>query len=227
MSEKPPSKNKLLLSFAPVFESALHEIKNPFMQLLVVLALVLLLVFIAKGNTNPNLSFVLVIVVLVIFAFLAFVLFYAAMRLHYTEKTNELLKKELRDAVRESQKVKRQQVSPPKIQITYIEFDPPGNDVEGEFVKIENLGDASVDITQWVLDDRAGNRFVFPSFILKPKSYVRIWTKSNKNTTTDLYWNHTTSIWNNTGDCAYLRDNQSVLISTCCYGSYAVILPEN
>jgi len=107
--------------------------------------------------------------------------------------------------------------SPANVQITYIEYNPPGNDVEGEYVRIENLGGSATEMTKWTLRDDANHTFTFPTFTLNAGATVRVWTKSGTNTSTDLYWGSGSAIWNNTGDTAYLRDDHGNLIDTYSY----------
>lgn len=105
----------------------------------------------------------------------------------------------------------------PDVRITYIEYNPPGSDVEGEYVLIQNFTGSLVNMTNWTLRDQAGNTFTFPPFPLSPGASVRIWTKSGTNTAQDLYWGRGTAVWNNDGDTAYLRDSLGALIHTYSY----------
>jgi hypothetical protein len=105
----------------------------------------------------------------------------------------------------------------PDVQITFIEYDPPGSDVEGEYVRIENVGGGVADMTDWTLRDEANKAFTFPTFTLSPGAAVQVWTKSGTDTATDLYWGSGSAIWNNTGDCAYLRDGAGTPVDTYCY----------
>ncbi len=98
-------------------------------------------------------------------------------------------------------------ISPPAdVRITHIEYDPPGDDVQGEYVRIQNLGGRAQVMTNWTLRDVANHVFTFPSFTLAAGGTVRVWTKGGTNTATDLYWGSNQAIWNNTGDTAYLQD---------------------
>jgi phosphatidylserine/phosphatidylglycerophosphate/cardiolipin synthase-like enzyme len=106
---------------------------------------------------------------------------------------------------------------PADIQITHIEFNPDGDDVQGEYVRIENQGGEGQTMTNWTLRDEANHVFSFPSFLLGAGTTVRVWTKSGSNTTTDLYWGSGAAIWNNTGDTAYLRDHNGNPIDTYTY----------
>jgi phosphatidylserine/phosphatidylglycerophosphate/cardiolipin synthase-like enzyme len=105
----------------------------------------------------------------------------------------------------------------PDVRITYIEYNPPGDDVQGEYVQIDNAGSAPANTSGWTLKDDANNTFTFPSFTLSASASVRVWTKAGAHTGTDLYWGRGSAVWNNTGDCAYLMDGRGVLVSTYCY----------
>lgn len=106
---------------------------------------------------------------------------------------------------------------PPDVRITHIEYDPVGDDVQGEYVRIENSGGRSADMTNWTLRDDANHVFTFPTFTLDAGSSVRVWTRGGTNSATDLYWGSGSAIWNNTGDCAYLRDPTGTSIDVYCY----------
>jgi hypothetical protein len=103
------------------------------------------------------------------------------------------------------------------VHITHIECNPPGSDVEGEHIRIKNSGGVAADMTNWTLRDKADHKFAFPTFTLKPGAYVRVWTKAGTNTLTNLYWGRNQAVWNNRGDCAYLRDSAGTLIDTYYY----------
>jgi len=103
------------------------------------------------------------------------------------------------------------------VRIAYIEYDPPGDDVQGEYITIENVGIASTNLTGWTLRDEANHTFTFPSFSLNSGATVNVWTKAGTDTATDVYWGRGSAVWNNTGDCAYLSDETGALVSTHCY----------
>ena len=89
--------------------------------------------------------------------------------------------------------------------------------MEGEYVRIENLGGSAAQMTGWTLSDAAAHTFTFPAFTLDAGATVNVWTKSGTDTATDLYWGSGAAIWNNTGDTAYLRDDQGSLVDTHSY----------
>ena len=109
------------------------------------------------------------------------------------------------------------QAPPAEVQITYIEYDPAGDDVVGEYVRLENGGGTAQTLTAWTLSDASGHTYTFPTFALTHGAAVQIWTGSGQDTPSDLYWGRGSAIWNNTGDTAYLRDSQGDLIDTYAY----------
>jgi hypothetical protein len=108
-------------------------------------------------------------------------------------------------------------VAPANVQITLIVYNPAGDDVAGEYVRIENKGGATAVLTGWTLSDNDSHVYNFPGgFSLSPGSAVLVWVKSGANNTTNLYWGSAQAFWNNTGDTAYLR-NGATLVDSCSY----------
>lgn len=108
---------------------------------------------------------------------------------------------------------------PADIQITYILYNPDGDDAAGEYVQLQNKGGSAQNMASWTLRDNASHIYTFSAFTLQPGASVKVWTKSGANTTTDLYWGSGAAIWTNTGDTATLRNNSGITIDTCTYGS--------
>lgn len=103
------------------------------------------------------------------------------------------------------------------IKITDIRYNPPGDDLLGEFVLIENQGNVSVLMTNWMLKDKDRNMYRFPAFKLRPGIGVKVWSKQGTDTNMSLYWNSLIAIWNNNGgDCATLL-NADQLVDQYCY----------
>jgi hypothetical protein len=102
--------------------------------------------------------------------------------------------------------------------ITYIEFDPPGRDIDGEYVLIRNSTAAAVNMTGWkLIDGGAKHTFDFPAFTLAAGAEVKLWSKAGANDGENLYWGWRSAIWNNTGDTAQLSDAHGTLVSTYSY----------
>ncbi len=99
--------------------------------------------------------------------------------------------------------------------ITHVEYDAPGNDNEnlnGEWVDIENRGSTAADLTGWVLkDESATHRFRFGSgTVLDVGTKMRVFTGCGIDivspSLTEIYWCANGAVWNNGGDTAFLLD---------------------
>jgi hypothetical protein len=106
---------------------------------------------------------------------------------------------------------------PANVLMTQIEYNPPGDDVAGEFVEIRNFGGTAANMTGWTLRDTVPHVFTFPAFTLQPGAAVKVWTKSGANNAGNLYWGSNQAIWNNTGDTAILRNSGGQQIDICSY----------
>jgi|GEM_PF-2109622 len=103
------------------------------------------------------------------------------------------------------------------VRITYIEFDPVGDDLDGEHVLIKNFGDLPLEMTGWTLSDEKNSSYKFLTFTLQSQNVVTVWIKVGTNDAGNLYWNDSRSIWNNDGDTALLKDKSGKLIHRCTY----------
>lgn len=110
---------------------------------------------------------------------------------------------------------------PADVQITLIVYNPNGDDVAGEYVRIENKGGTTAVLTGWTLSDNDTHVYDFPSFSLAPGAAVLVWVKSGTDNATNLYWGSAQAYWNNTGDTAFLRDG-GTLVDSCSYGGGGV-----
>ena len=73
----------------------------------------------------------------------------------------------------------------------------------------------------WTLRDENANIYTFPIFSLMANDSVKVWTQAGQNWPWDLYWGMSEPVWNDHGDCAYLRDADNNLVDKLCYGSLA------
>lgn len=98
------------------------------------------------------------------------------------------------------------------VRIVHVEADAPGNDNEnlnGEWIDIENTGTEAVDLTGWgVKDESASHRYSFPDgFGLAGGAAVRPFTGCGTDIADEIYWCEAGSaVWNNSGDTAFLLD---------------------
>lgn len=106
----------------------------------------------------------------------------------------------------------------PGVFIIDIEYAPPGNPLD-EYVLLRNQSGEYVDMSGWTLRDENQNIFTFPRYTLTSYAYVRIWTKAGQNDPENLYWGLRDPVWNDYGDCAYLRKPDRELSDSLCYGA--------
>ncbi|MEO5874626.1 MAG: lamin tail domain-containing protein [Streptosporangiaceae bacterium] len=109
----------------------------------------------------------------------------------------------------------------PSVHISRVWYDSPGRDsrsttsLNGEWVQIKNSGAARRSLKGWTLRDRGGNVYVFPAFTLGAGKTVKIHTGSGKNGASHRYQRRKTSVWNNSGDAAILRNAAGTSVDSC------------
>ncbi|MCX8178955.1 MAG: lamin tail domain-containing protein [Candidatus Aenigmarchaeota archaeon] len=95
-----------------------------------------------------------------------------------------------------------------------------GLDSKSEWVEIINTDENPVSLTGWTLQDASSNIFTFPEFTLQPGATVRVYSGAAYTSCTpsqaSLCWKGS-SVWNDSGDTATLRDNNGNTISTYSY----------
>ena len=65
---------------------------------------------------------------------------------------------------------------------------------------------------------RGEPRYTFPSLSLAAGADVKVWTKAGTDSATDLYWNSSQAIGNNSGgDTATLQDTNGAEVMRCSY----------
>jgi hypothetical protein len=110
----------------------------------------------------------------------------------------------------------------PGVYIIDIEYAPDNNPMD-EWVSIRNQGSSQVVMTDWILKDDSKNTFTFPRFTLTAFTTVKVWTKCGVNNPLNLYWCRAEPVWNDHGDCAYLRkpdpddEDDTIPVDSVCY----------
>jgi endonuclease G len=94
------------------------------------------------------------------------------------------------------------------VQIVDVAYNPPGDDLAGEYVLLRNGAAGAVGLAGWTIEDEGGARYTFPTLSLGPGAEVRLWTGPGADSSGDLYWGRTQPVWNNSGDTAVLRDGR-------------------
>lgn len=103
------------------------------------------------------------------------------------------------------------------VQIIYIYYDGEAPNEADEYVEIKNVGSTSVQIQNWTLRDEAFHIFTFPQFVMVPNQICRIYTNETHSEYCGFNYHSGSAIWNNSGDCGYLRNSSDVLKSQYCY----------
>lgn len=81
-----------------------------------------------------------------------------------------------------------------------------GDDVEDEYLTFRNTGDEALDLSEWVVENEAGQRFVFSDvFTLDAGETVTVHSGPGDDTETDVYWGATSQVWDDDGDTIVVR----------------------
>jgi endonuclease YncB( thermonuclease family) len=110
-------------------------------------------------------------------------------------------------------------VTPGEVQITYILADGVVSRVESdEYAVVENIGGAEVSIGGFRLNaGDPGQDFVFPDYVLQPGQSCRVYTNEMHLETCGFSFGIGKAIWNNSGDCGFLYNQQGEKVSEYCY----------
>jgi competence protein ComEC len=97
-----------------------------------------------------------------------------------------------------------------RLAVAGINADAEGDDREnlnGEYVVLENTGEESLELSGWQLREGAGRTYTFPDgFSLGPGERVTVYTGSGTDTDSELYWGQDGPVWNNGGDTLTVID---------------------
>jgi endonuclease YncB( thermonuclease family) len=86
-----------------------------------------------------------------------------------------------------------------------------------EYVEVYNAGTEAVQLSGWTLRDIENHVFVFPTFVLGPDQYCRVYTNLYRPQNCGFSYFSPAPIWENNGDCAYIRDATGRPVSEFCY----------
>jgi len=105
------------------------------------------------------------------------------------------------------------------IKVMQILYDPDGPDKEnlnGEYVVFENIGDP-LNMSNWVVSDAGGHKFTFPDIIFDTDDTLFVYSGSGTNAENKIFWGSRSPIWNNAGDTLYLKDPNGNIVLTYSY----------
>ena len=106
------------------------------------------------------------------------------------------------------------------IKIEKFNYDARGKDGENlndEYVVFKNVCGVEIELTNWSIKDKSSNFYVFPKIKLPPGEKLTLHSGSGINGKNELFWNSSMPIWNNGGDCLYLKDEDGNLVLFSCY----------
>ena len=104
------------------------------------------------------------------------------------------------------------------ITIDYIEYDPEGSEVDGEYLIITNHDNDNISMEGWYLQDEAARTAYEFNYTLEIDASVRVYTGSGEDNETALFWGWYQGIWNNGGDMAILQDEDGLMVDYYRYG---------
>jgi hypothetical protein len=78
-------------------------------------------------------------------------------------------------------------------------------DLSSERVQLKGLGDVSLSLTGWRLQDEDGNVYTFPQITLFGNGAIDVYSSTGVDTVVALYWNSGEPIWE-TGETVTLLD---------------------
>ena len=107
--------------------------------------------------------------------------------------------------------------NPGGVSILSISADGAGTAEPDEYVAIKNSANQAVDLRGWTLRDSGDHIYTFPAYNIQPGQVCRVYTNQSDPESCGFNYGSGTAIWNNGGDCAYLRDGQGKEISKMCY----------
>lgn len=110
------------------------------------------------------------------------------------------------------------------IGIFYFRYNAVGDDrnnLNDEYIEFRNKCTYPVEMTDWIIVDRAGHSYTFPEFIAQSKTKFKLHTGTGTDTETELYWNSNTPIWNNGGgDEMKMKKQDGQLVMEHVYKGY-------
>jgi Lamin Tail Domain len=87
-----------------------------------------------------------------------------------------------------------------------------------QWVDITNNSRRAMNLDNWTLSDRDGHTYTFRHARLEGRATVRVHTGAGRDTTTDLYQDRRTRVWDVNADNATLRDARGRVVDTVSWG---------
>jgi micrococcal nuclease len=107
-----------------------------------------------------------------------------------------------------------------RLAVVGIHADAEGNDndnLNDEYVTLENTGDSDLSLSGWTVSDAAGKTYTFGEVTLAPGERVTLHTGSGSDSASDVYWGRDGAVWNNGGDTVTVRDASGAVVAERSY----------
>jgi micrococcal nuclease len=105
--------------------------------------------------------------------------------------------------------------------VVSVHADAAGDDRENlndEYVRLRNVGDATLDLSGWTVEEGDGRRYAFAAgTTLDPGETIVLHTGSGDDTATDRYWGRGAPVWNNDGDRVVVADAAGTVVVSKSY----------
>ena len=111
------------------------------------------------------------------------------------------------------------------VKISAVQYDAPGRydrsarSLNKEWVELTNTTRQTVNLRGWTLSDEDGDSYTFRRFYLAPRATVRIHTGEGRDTSTDLYQDRSSEVWDNRSDTATLRNDRDRFVDEESWGN--------
>jgi hypothetical protein len=103
------------------------------------------------------------------------------------------------------------------VHIADIRFRGSGQSQPDEYVELRNDDVGAIQLRNWTLRDDAQHIFRFPSLVMQPGQVCRVYTNEYHPEWCGLSYGSMSPIWDDSGDCAFLKNAQETPIDTQCY----------
>jgi micrococcal nuclease len=90
---------------------------------------------------------------------------------------------------------------------------PDGENLNDEYVVLENTGNSTLDLAGWTIRDDAGKTYEIPDGVeLRPGEELTIYTGTGQRTDGVLYWGASSPVWNNDGDVVHVETPNGTVV---------------
>lgn len=137
----------------------------------------------------------------------------------FSDSSNKNKRAQFRHTQQEAQELERGiwKKSPHKLSISKVQYDAPGDDgtnINGEWLRLKNLGSRSIQLQGFFLHDESHQRFVFPKKDLAPGEEISLFSGKGSHEVDSFFWGSDKPIWNNDGDTVFLFDPEGKLVDS-------------